>query len=666
MKKIFSFIIFIACLLVIPFATIQIFTNKTKNVGNDNLVSINHVLSGPIEFDSSVLLGWQLPSGSKIKFDNWDTTTTPVGYGYCDIIGSTLTVPCDIKILSFTADNTIWEVRNINSGGFNTSNLKTIELNTKLLKIKNGAFYNCTSLTAVLFPIIAEIQQIGEDTTTGNGAFENCTSLITNDTNFNYSNTITIFGYRAFAGCSMTNNFRIKNGIRKLCPYLFYNCVNLTSITITTTNRYITTLSDSIFEGCANLRNFDSQKLLNLNNIGNKAFYGCTKLDNVYINNDTLTTIGNSAFENCTNLVNANILNAKNITSIGNRAFANSAITALNIQGINNNCTIGSEAYTNTKLSNILIDPKITNIGDKAFSNIQTLITVTFTNDWNNQLWNTSYDLFQTHPNLTKIYVPYSNVQTYKTSIPSYTTYFDSIKIDSIEILGTSVVRDTIYDPTIGVQYTANVNIGANPNNISWSIALDETPNQSASIDSTGLLTWSPSTGNGSYHIKILCESNEPNSTVTKVFSLIIEITKQVPTSLITIVQEPLVIIKSKATNPASKPLKTLTNFNDEIKDVTYVLQNPDSLPKGLIFNRSNGIISGFVTLVHEETIILTVETICTKYSSATTNNVDIEINIKAPDKISPRPINYTYLFSVVGLIALFIILLIILSFFLV
>ena len=85
--------------------------------------------------------------------------------------------------------------------------------------------------------------------------------------------------------------------------------------------------------------------------IENEAFYKCTGISTVYLN-DSISTMGSSVFERCTSLNEVNL--STNLTSIGDRLFLQ----------CNN-------------LTSVVIPSNITNIGTQAFYGCNNLLSVT-------------------------------------------------------------------------------------------------------------------------------------------------------------------------------------------------------------------------------------------------------------------------------------------------
>ena len=82
----------------------------------------------------------------------------------------------------------------------------------EVVKIKFGAFYNCTKLEKVIIPnSITEI---------GNHSFSNCTSL----KNITIPNSVTTIEKEAFKGCTGLTEIVIPNGVKELNSDLSSEC----------------------------------------------------------------------------------------------------------------------------------------------------------------------------------------------------------------------------------------------------------------------------------------------------------------------------------------------------------------------------------------------------------------------------------------------------------
>ena len=157
----------------------------------------------------------------------------------------------------------LWNGKAEITGYLGTGNHATIDSKIdghEVIRIANGAFEGCTTLTSVLF--WADIKEIGDS------AFKNCTSL----TKIYVPIETTSIGDHAFQGCTNLETVLLW-GDPDIGKYAFADCVSLTSISIG----------------------------LDTKVVGEHAFDGCTSLSDVMIWSDD-TIVGKDAFANCPSL----------------------------------------------------------------------------------------------------------------------------------------------------------------------------------------------------------------------------------------------------------------------------------------------------------------------------------------------------------------------------
>ncbi len=126
----------------------------------------------------------------------------------------------------------------------------------------------------------------------------------------------------------------------------FYNCTEMTDVTIATTVTYIDSLA---FDNCSALTEITIPRYVN--SIGGRAFYGCSALKEVEIPNG-VDIIHTNTFYGCSNLTKVSI--PSSVTSIWGSAFSD--------------CS---------SLSELTIPSSVTSIGNQAFYNCSKLVTVT-------------------------------------------------------------------------------------------------------------------------------------------------------------------------------------------------------------------------------------------------------------------------------------------------
>lgn len=211
--------------------------------------------------------------------------------------------------------------------------IKTVEIQSGVTSIGDGAFYGCTGLTSVTIP--------DSVTSIGKNAFYNCTGL----TSITIPNSVTSIGGGAFQGCTGLTSVTIGNSVESIGDSAFSFCSSLASITIPDG---VTSIGGSVFRGCSGLTSITIPD--SVTSRSDFAFYGCTGLTSVTIGNG-VTTIGSCAFGGCARLTSITIPDG--VTFIAYYAFAD--------------CT---------ELTSITIPDSITSIGSGAFSGCSNLNTV--------------------------------------------------------------------------------------------------------------------------------------------------------------------------------------------------------------------------------------------------------------------------------------------------
>jgi hypothetical protein len=307
--------------------------------------------------------------------------------------GGAVTIPSTIYVTSAT---NFLPVTSIGPNAFaGSTGLSSVSIPSGVTTIGNFAFRNCSSLSSVNIP--------GWVTNFGDYAFANCTNLTSvflgsnapvispgqfqyidmfflNDSNaaayylpgttgwsFTFvgipkvllpytctaaSGTITIQGYAGSGGAVTIPTTIGGLPVTSIGNEAFYQCTNLTSVTIPDS---VTNIGHGAFAFCGNLTNAILPD--NLVSVGICAFMNCTNLARVTLGAHTaslgisefdscasLTSltipgsvikIGSSALQNCGGLTNVTI--GKGVASIGNRAFdacSNLTVMAVDPQNI--------------------------------------------------------------------------------------------------------------------------------------------------------------------------------------------------------------------------------------------------------------------------------------------------------------------------------------------
>ena len=131
---------------------------------------------------------------------------------------------------------------------------------------------------------------------------------------------VTSIGDETFSNCSFLTNIVIPNSVTNVGHWAFANCDNL-NYNIKDGLKYLGNSENKYLYLAGTTSLFISSATINSNCriIGDRAFYYCTALTNVFIP-ETVTSIGDYAFSSCTALTSMVISEA--ITGMGAYAFA--------------------------------------------------------------------------------------------------------------------------------------------------------------------------------------------------------------------------------------------------------------------------------------------------------------------------------------------------------
>ena len=229
--------------------------------------------------------------------------------------------------------------------------------------------------------------EIGSGAEISNYAFYNCLNL----SSITVPSSVASIGNYAFYNCYNLSFITIPSGVTSIGTNLFYACYNLFAVAVPLS---VTSIGVGAFQNCYNssivipsgvtsIENSAFYNCYNLSsiiipsnvtNIGNTVFYGCNALSSITIPSN-VTSVGNSIFQNCEAL--SSVVFLSNTTNIGNSIF--SGCYSLSSVIIPSNITkINDSTFSNCyNLSSITIPSNVTSIGTSAFSNCNNLSSIT-------------------------------------------------------------------------------------------------------------------------------------------------------------------------------------------------------------------------------------------------------------------------------------------------
>ena len=269
-------------------------------------------------------------------------------------------------------------------------------------------------------------------TTIGNYAFYDCTNI----TSLTIPDSVTTIGEWAFSGCTSLASVTIGSGVTTIGIYAFSGCTALTSVTIPDS---VTTIGIEAFSRCTGLTNVEIGN--GVTSIDFHAFSDCTALTSITIPSG-VTSIDSGIFSYCSSLVDIDVDSAnENYTSIDGVVFSKDGTTLIAYPAGRNGAyeipnivtTIDAFAFEGcTGLTSVTIPDSVTTIGNYAFSSCAGLTSVTIPDS----VTTIGYCVFNICTALRSVTIP-SSVTTIEDSVFYNCTSLTSVTIpNSVNTIG--------------------------------------------------------------------------------------------------------------------------------------------------------------------------------------------------------------------------------------
>ena len=202
--------------------------------------------------------------------------------------------------------------------------------------------------------------------------------------------TVKVIDAGVFEGNVMLTSVIFNNAIEEIGSRAFYGCTNLGEVYFVQGGTADLVIGASAFESCRNLSlvsvlsSVDDETIGNLNmpdnlkTIGARAFMNT----NFGVMNDTLNEgleeIGDRAFYGCDMLGMPSFTIPSTVTYIGASAFSNTGLMMLELAEGTQLETIGANAFSSTGLLSFTVPATVTYVGESAFAFCDSLYELVF------------------------------------------------------------------------------------------------------------------------------------------------------------------------------------------------------------------------------------------------------------------------------------------------
>lgn len=278
------------------------------------------------------------------------------------------------------------KVKLIGMNAFRDSGLSKIAIPSSVTQIETSAFANCVKLVSVVFEKDSKLERIGDT------SFYQCTSL----KEIALPNKLKEIGDHSFAGCLNLKEVKLPESLEVIKRGAFaydnklkevyvsrnlrtfdnsaYYCCNINKISVSEANKYFEAIDNALVIKKDKKTNAPSLLFAackckaipeKVTTILPYAFASENKLEELVIP-EKVTTIFNDAFSGLANLKSLTI-KGNNLKSIGNGAFKNSPLISLNIPDSVE--TIGSCAFAKYQIKELNLSKNVSSFSSLAFDN---------------------------------------------------------------------------------------------------------------------------------------------------------------------------------------------------------------------------------------------------------------------------------------------------------
>lgn len=218
------------------------------------------------------------------------------------------------------------------------SNLSEIKLDgASLEEICEKAFKDCKKLKTIDLSTCSQLSKIEKN------MFESCEKI----ESITLPKSITEIGLRAFRFCTALKNINLSDlALTSIGEATFVDCQSIEAIDLSKSVN-LTELADGMFSGCTALSSVRLGSLINT--IGESVFYDCAKLKDLDVSQLPLNTIGALAFMGCENLESLDLSHCTELEKIERYTFT--ATKSLKLTLPKSVKTIDKIAFGNPKRS---------------------------------------------------------------------------------------------------------------------------------------------------------------------------------------------------------------------------------------------------------------------------------------------------------------------------